>query len=135
MKQNDLIKIAITRKNRKSTDGKRKWVEFRTPMNLLVAGEEEKGKQKKWVTVVFDEKCNTNDISRGLLTVKVSDVSFPKKYEIVTTEDGKKKYPKVYINGIESFQPVEIEVENPFVIDSFETAEKETEEVEIADEE
>lgn len=131
MKQDDLIKIAITKKNRKSKDGKKKWTEFRTPLMLLVKGEEEKGKQEKWLTVVFAEEINTKDLSRGLLTVKVSDVSFPKVYEITKTEDGKDKYPRVYINAYSEFRPVELEVENPFVTDKFETNEQETEEVEV----
>lgn len=136
MKQNDLIKIQITKLNKKSKDGKKKWVEFRTPMNLVVTGEEEKGKQKKWVTVKFDESINTKELSRGILTVKVSDVSFPKKFEI-TEEDGKTKYPVVWINAFKEFREVEREVENPFITDEDETAECDidTEEIEESSEE
>ena len=134
MKQNDLIKIAITKVNRKSNDGKNKWSEFLTPMMLVVAGEEDAGKQKKWVKVAFDDAIKKKELSRGLLTVKVADISFPKKYEVIVGEDGKKKYPRVYINSFIEFHPVEVEVENCFVTDDFEVAEQETEEVEITEE-
>lgn len=134
MKQNDLIKIQLTRLNKKSKDGKRKWVEFRTPMMLVVKGEEEKGKQKKWVTVSFDESINTKELSRGELTVKVADISFPKIYEITDKEDEngeiKKKYPRVYVNAYKEFREIEREIENPFITD-----EPETEETEIDSEE
>lgn len=135
MKQNDLITIQISRMNRKSKDGKRKWVEFRTKMNLVVKGEEEKGKQNRWVTVQFDESINTKELSRGLLTVKVADISFPKTYEIKETVDEKtgetkKKYPIVWINAFKEFRAVEKEVENPFVTDGFDEESDNTEETE-----
>lgn len=132
MKQNDLIKVRITALNKKSKDGKRKWVEFRTPMSLVVKGEEEKGTQKKWVTVRFDESINTKELSRGELTVKVADISFPKVFEIKeeTAEDGKvtKKYPIVWINAFKEFRAIEKEIDNPFITD-----ESDTEETEIPD--
>lgn len=116
----------ITKRNRKSQDGKKKWIEFRTPMNLVVKGEEEKGKQKRWINVKFSDDCDTKTLSRGLLTVRVGDISFPKVYEI--TEDqttGKKKYPYVYINEYREFRNVEKEIDNPFVTDESETDETE----------
>lgn len=132
MKQNDLIKIQISRMNRKSKDGKRKWIEFRTKMNLVVKGEEEKGKQDKWVTVQFDESINTKELSRGVLTVKVADISFPRVYEIKeitdeTTGETKKKYPVVWVNAFKEFHAVEREIENPFVTDGFDETEDESE--------
>lgn len=130
MKQNDLIKIEITKLNKKSKDGKKKWVEFRTPMMLVVKGEDEKGKQKKWVTVKFDESINTKELSRGVLTVRVADISFPKTYTITEDEDGKKKYPVVWINAFKEFREVEREIDNPFLTD-----EPDTEEVNIETEE
>lgn len=132
MKQNDLIKVSISKLNKKSKDGKKKWIEFRTPMMLVVKGEEEKGKQKKWVTVRFDESINTKELSRGILTLKVADISFPKVYEVTKDEDGKMKYPVVWINAFKEFREVELEVENPFITDEKDTAECDidTEEVE-----
>lgn len=135
MKQNDLIKIQISRMNRKSKDGKRKWIEFRTKMNLVVKGEEEKGKQDKWVTVQFDESINTKELSRGLLTVKVADVSFPRIYEIKDVKDEetgeiKKKYPVVWVNAFKEFHAIEREIENPFVTDGFDDESEDTEETE-----
>lgn len=113
----------ITKRNRKSQDGKRKWTEFRTPMMLVEKGKEDEGKKKFWVTVAFDEDLDIKELGRGLLTVKVADISFPKVYEIKTTEDGKKQYPKVWVNNYKEFSPVEKEVENPFVTDEVETEE------------
>ena len=134
MKQSDLIKIMITKRNRKSEDGKKKWVEFKTPMNLIVKGEEEKGKQKRWVIVRFDENIDTKHLSRGLLTVKVADISFPKIYEITTDEKtGKPKYPRVYVNAYKEFREVELEVENPFVTEEDEESENDSE-IETGDE-
>ena len=130
MKQSDLIKIMITKRNRKSKDGKKKWTEFRSPLMLIVKGEEEKGKQKKWLTVRFGDDVDTKNLSRGYLTVFVRDVSFPKVFEITKDETGKDKYPVVWVNSYQEFRPVEVEVENPFVTD-----EKETEETEITDDE
>ena len=131
MKQSDLIKIMITKRNRKSKDGKKKWTEFRSPLMLVVKGEETKGKQKKWLTVRFGEECETKNLTRGYLTVKVADVSFPKVFEVTKDEEtGKDKYPVVWINAYKEFREVELEVENPFITD-----EKETEEIEITDDE
>ena len=125
MKQNDLIKIQISKLNKKSKDGKKKWTEFRTPMSLVVVGDEEKGKQKKWVTVRFDESINTKELPRRfILTVKVADVSFPKKFEVTKDEEtGKDKYPVVWVNGFKEIREIELEVENPFVTDETETEE------------
>jgi len=130
MKQSDLIEIMITKRNRQSKDKKQKWVEFRSPLMLIVKGEEEKGKQKRWLTVKFGEDVDPKKLSRGYLTVVVANVSFPKVYEITKDEDGKDKYPVVWVNSYEKFRPVEVEIENPFVTD-----EKETEETEITDDE
>lgn len=128
MKQNDLIKIMITRRNRKSNDGKKKWTEFRTKMNLVVKGEEENGKVSKWVTVKFPSDVDTKELTRGLLTVKVADVNFPSVYEIVEKEDGKKEYPTVWIREYKEFREITREIDNPFITDEFDTEENEIEE-------
>lgn len=134
MKQTDIIKIFITIRKRQSKDGKRKWNQHRTKMNLLVKGEESKGKQDKWVNVTFCGKELSNvaeKFTRGYLYVKVEDINYPKIFEIVKDEEtGKDIYPEVKIFGFESFKAKEIEMENPFVTDESETEETEIEESE-----
>lgn len=137
MKQSDVIKIFVTSSKKKSKDGKRKWIQFRTKMNLIVKGEEEKGKQPKWVNLTFCGKelseYAKNKVTRGYLHVKVSDIQYPKVYEITTvetTEDGKGKqmYPEVKIFNEFNFVEVLKDVENPFITDEKETEENEIEE-------
>lgn len=130
MKQNDLIKIMITKRNQKSKDGKKRYSIFRTKMNLIVKGEEEKGKQEKWITVKFPSDVDTKELSRGLLTVKVADISFPSVFEVTQDENGKDVYPVVWIRAFKEFRSIEREVENPFITDEFDTEETEIEEVE-----
>lgn len=131
MKQTDIIKILVTSRKRKSKDGKKKWIQFLTPMQLVVKGEESKGKQKRWVTVQFCgeelKKTAEKNITRGDIHVKVSDINYPKIYEITKDENGKDVYPVVKIFGYESFTEKLIEMENPFI------TEDETEETAIED--
>lgn len=128
MKQNDLIKIMITKRNQKSKDGKKKYSIFRTKMNLIVKGEEEKGKQARWITVKFPSDVDVKELSRGLLTVKVADISFPSVYEVTQDENGKDVYPVVWVRAFKEFRSIEREVENPFITDEFDTEETEIEE-------
>ena len=125
MKQNDLITIIIKSKMKKTTDGKKKFRTFRTPMKLIVVGEEEKGKQIKDVTVKFVSDVDTKNITNGKLTCYVKDLNFPRRYEIVENEKGEKEYPVVWIRGFKSFEEIEYDVENPFVTDEHETEETE----------
>lgn len=131
MNQTDTIKILVTSRKRKSKDGKKKWTQFLTPMSLVVKGEESKGKQKRWVTVQFcgDEikKGAERIITRGDIFVKVSDINYPKIYEITKDENGKEVYPIVKVFGFRDFQEKLIEMENPFI------TEDETEETAIED--
>lgn len=129
MKQSDVIKIFVTSSKKKSKDGKRKWIQFRTKMNLTVKGEEEKGKQPKWVNLTFCGKELSDyaikHVTRGNLHVKVSDIQYPKMYEITEDENGKKIYPEVKIFNEFNFTEVLKDVENPFITDEQETEENE----------
>lgn len=139
MKQSDLIRIFVTSSKKKSKDGKKKWIQFLTKMNLTVKGEEEKGKQPKWVNLSFCGKELSDNakksITRGYLTVKVSDLQFPKLYEVTEDENGKRIYPEVKVFGFESFEEKLIEVENPFITEESDTEETEIEEVSTIDSE
>ncbi len=133
MKQTDVIEILVTSTKRKSKDGKRRWVQLRTKMDLVIVGQEEKGKQEKWVNLTLcgkDLSKRGEEITRGVLKIRVSDMTFPKVYNVTETEDEngeiKKVYPEVKVFNYESFEPREREVENPFV-----TVEKDTSETEI----
>ena len=125
MKQNDLVTLIIKSKMVKSKDGKKKFRSFRTPMNLIVVGEEEKGKQVKEVTVKFTSDVDSKNITYGKLTCYVRDLGFPSKYEVTEDENGVKVYPTVWIRGFKSFEEVEREIENPFVTNEQETTESE----------
>ena len=125
MKQNDLVTLIIKSKMVKSKDGKKKFRSFRTPMNLIVVGEEEKGKQVKEVTVKFTSDVDSKNITYGKLTCYVRDLGFPSKYEVTEDENGVKVYPTVWIRGYKSFEEVEREIENPFVTNEQETTESE----------
>ena len=136
MKQNDLIKIIIKVSNKKTKDG-RSFRSYRTPMNLVVVGEEEKGKQQKDVTVKFTSDVDVKSIKGyGRISLFVKNVGFPNKYEITEDENGNKKYPVVWVRGFETYEPIDRDVENPFVTDEPETveAEIENEETEEIDE-
>jgi len=131
MNQTDIIKILVTSRKRKSKDGKKKWIQFLTPMHLVVKGEESKGKQKRWVTVQFCgekvKKGAEDIITRGTIDVKVADINYPKIYEITKDENGKDVYPVVKVFGFSNFDEKLIEMENPFI------TEDETEETAIED--
>ena len=141
MKQNDLVTIRVFR-GKTRTYGKKKIPSFYTPMKILIAGEEEKGKQVKNVTLKFVSDIDTKNITSGRLTCVVKDVGFPRKWEIVDKldEDGnpvvdengvvKKDYPCVWIRAYKSFEEIERDVENPFVDEEPETEEVEFEESE-----
>ena len=133
MKQTDIIKIMVTSSKRKSKDGKRKWLQHRTHINLIVKGEEEKGKQPKWINLTFCGKelneVAMKTVTRGNLYVRVSDIQYPKVYEITKDEEtGKDVYPEVKVFAFERFEEVLKEVENPFITDESDTEEIEIEE-------
>lgn len=125
MKQTDLIKILVTSRNVKTKDGKKKFKSFKTKMELVVKGEEEKGKQIRWITTYFAGEQDTKSITRGLLTVKVSDIKYPKIYEITKDENGNDVYPSVTIFNYSAFEEKLKDVDNPFVTDEQETSETE----------
>ena len=123
MKQNDLVKIRVYR-GKAIQKGKNKIATYYTKMMIIVKGEEEKGKQLKSVTLKFTSDVDNKNITSGMLTAIVKDVSFPRVYEITIDEEtGKKVYPTVWVRSYKSFEEIEQDVENPFVIDEPDTEE------------
>lgn len=97
-------RIMIYSKIGKTKSGK-KFRHYWTKMNILVSGEEEKGKQPKSVTVKFTQDAgNTADIRRGILT---GEINAPFKYEITQDENGEDVYPVVWVRKIITFESKE----------------------------
>lgn len=92
-------KILLKSKLQKGKDGK-SFRTFYTTMNIVVKGEEEKGKQKKSLTVKFRKEVNTYNLKRGIIT---GEFDAPFRYE-VTEQNGKKIYPVVWVRKIDSYE-------------------------------
>lgn len=99
MEQTKKNTIMIYSTMKKSKDGK-PFRAYWTKMKILVAGEEDKGKQLKNVNVSFRKSVNTYNIKRGLIT---GEIDAPFKYEVTTDENGKKKYPCVWVRSVENY--------------------------------
>lgn len=134
MKQENLLKIMVYKRNRTTKDGKRKFYSYRTEMNLPFKNEESKGLQHCYLDLKFGKEITADRLkdfkSRGYITCKQEDVSAPFIYEIKEVEkDGKpkKEYPCVWIHGFESYtESVRRQTQNAFATD-----EAETEQIEI----
>lgn len=100
MEQTKKNTIMVYSTMKKSRDGKQ-FRAYWTKMKIVVAGEEEKGKQLKNVNVSFRKSVNTYNIKRGLIT---GEIDAPFKYEIVTDGNGNKKYPCVWVRSVDSYQ-------------------------------
>lgn len=99
MEQTNKNKIMIYSTMKKSKDGK-PFRAYWTKMKILVAGQEDKGKQLKNVNVSFRKSVNTYNIKRGLIT---GEIDAPFRYEVTTDENGKKKYPCVWVRTVENY--------------------------------
>lgn len=103
---------------------KRSFDTFYTKMNIIVAGEEDKGKQLKWVNVRFRKEVDTKDLKGGYLYLDNKDLNAPFKYEIKVTEDGT-EFPTIWVRGYNRFEPIEVvHSQNEFVSDEDETTEE-----------
>ena len=99
MEQTKKNTIMIHSTMKKSKDGK-PFRAYWTKMKILIAGEEDKGKQLKNVNESFRKSVNTYSIKRGLIT---GEIDAPFKYEVTTDENGKKKYPCVWVRSVENY--------------------------------
>lgn len=90
---------------------------YRTSMNIVVKGEEDKGLQKKTVDVKFRQTANIpgktigKDYLRGYLVCEDSKVDAPIVWAIkeVVNEDGEtvRKYPAVWISEVKGYTEAE----------------------------
>ena len=97
-----MIELLLKSKKKQAKDG-RQFRTYFTDVMIVVKGEEEKGKQKKTLTVKFDQGVNTKDIVRGLVQVEEKDIDLPFKYQ-VKEKDGKETYPPIYIRKIAKYE-------------------------------
>lgn len=98
------VKLLLKSKKKQSKDG-RKFRTYFTDVMILVKGEEEKGKQRKTLTVKFDKDCpNTSTLVRGIITCDEKDIDLPFKYQVVTKDNGKESYPTIYIRNFKSYE-------------------------------
>lgn len=122
------IKLLLKSKKKQSKDG-RKFRTYFTDVMILVKGEEEKGKQRKTLTVKFDKDCpNTSSLVRGIITCDEKDIDLPFKYQVIQ-KDGKDSYPTIYIRNFKSYEEKRGQSSIEFI-----TEENETEETAIDDE-
>ena len=97
-----MLELLLKSKKKTNQNG----AEFRTyftDVMILVKGKEEKGKQKKTLTVKFDKSVDTRNIIRGIVKVEEKDIDLPFKYQ-VKEKDGKESYPTIYIRKIASYE-------------------------------
>lgn len=110
----NLIRIPVFSKVVKYIDGKGKERSFRaftTKMNILVKGEEDKGKQLKYLTLKFRKTCNVDNIKRGYLIVERDKINAPFIYEVkqnISDEgvDLGKEYPVVWVREYKEYKEV-----------------------------
>lgn len=120
-KKNTIMVYSAMKKNKEGKPFRAYW----TKMKIVVAGEEEKGKQLKNINVSFRKSVNTYAIKRGLVT---GEIDAPFKYEITVDEKtGKKIYPCVWVRSVDKYEEkIAHHDQSDFVID-----EKETEETDL----
>lgn len=140
-----LVKIKVL--STKVQVGKKSFLRYFTYLNLVVVGEEEKGKQKKSVTVKFIEEVSKNLPKDRffILTVDTNkdQISCPRKYEVRQIEDKKTgemkdDYPILWVRGYEEFTPIKprpITDDVEFCVDEEPTEETEIDNDELSTEE
>lgn len=114
------IKLLLKSKKKTTADGKKQFRTYFTSVLILVKGEEDKGKQRKTLTVRFDESVPTKDLVRGIVTVDEKDIDLPFKYQ-VQHKDGKDTYPYIYIRKIKSYEEKRGQSSIEFITDEDET--------------
>lgn len=118
------IKLQIFSKKVNTTvNGKaRSFITYWTKMNMIVVGEEEKGKLIKSVTVKFRKNVDASMIKRGYIIADEKDINAPFKYEVKEelldngVSTGKKLYPTLWIRGFKKYiEEIPTHTQNDFV--------------------
>lgn len=116
-----MIQLLLKSKKKKTKDGKKTFRTYFTDVMIVVKGEEQKGKQRKTLTVKFDKDCpNTSKLVRGILTINEADIDMPFKYQIVQ-KDGKDSYPSIFIRKFENYEEKKGKSTIEFLTDEDET--------------
>ena len=116
-----MLELLLKSKKKTNSNG----AEFRTyftDVMILVKGEEEKGKQKKTLTVKFDKGVDTRNVIRGLVQVDEKDIDLPFKYQ-VKEKDGKETYPTIFIRKIAKYEERKGASTIEFLVDEDDTEE------------
>lgn len=134
-----MVKLLLKSKKKKAKNGSTFRTYF-TDVNIVVKGEEEKGKQRKSITVKFDKDLKVSNLVRGIITVNDDkDIDLPFKYQVLE-KDGKPSYPVIFIRKYDSYEERKGKSTIDFITDEEETADtviddEEVEEVEDESEE
>ena len=128
-----MMKLLLKSKKKKSSNGAQ-FRTFFTDVMIVVKGEEEKGKQRKSITVRFDKSVDTSKLVRGFLTVDEKDIDLPFKYQIIE-KDGKPSYPSIFIRKYDSYEEKKGNSTIEFLTDEDETEETVIDELDEEDEE
>ena len=127
------MKLLLKSKKKKSSNGAQ-FRTFFTDVMIVVKGEEEKGKQRKSITVRFDKSVDTSKLVRGFLTVDEKDIDLPFKYQIIE-KDGKPSYPSIFIRKYESYEEKKGNSTIEFITEEDETEDTVIDELNEEDEE
>ena len=131
-----MVKLLVKSKKKKNASTGAQFRTYFTDVMIVVKGEEAKGKQRKTVNVRFDQKVDTKNIVRGIITCKEEDIDLPFKYQVITKDNGKESYPTIYIRKVESYEEKRGASTIEFITDEEETADTviDEDEVEVTDE-
>lgn len=108
-----ILRVLCIRKNRQTKDGSRSFVTYRTCLNIIVKGEEDKGFQKKYMDLRFDKAIPFSIIEklagRNYIYVYPSDIQVPEIYQVTTKTDaktGKTKqvFPHVFVTAVRGYE-------------------------------
>lgn len=125
----------LSKKCEVEKDGKKRtFLTYFTPVKITVKGEEEKGLQRKTLSVKFVQECRIPEPKNFLLTVDLDkkQISIPNVYEIKVNDKGEKEYPTVWIRGYESYKELHRKPKDENTAFGV-TFEADTEEIEIND--
>lgn len=111
--ERSIIRLLCVRRVRKTKDGSRSFVTYRTTICIPVKGEEEKGPQIKSVDLRFGKDIPASTLeklrARNYIYAYDTDISCPSIYEVTDKLDERtgqmrKVYPHVYVSAIKGYE-------------------------------